>query len=78
MAKQYHYVVQPCPEEGQIVWVQGHKMIARNVRQCITSDGIPCCRFEGHCADDNDSIRHTGYDGGEYGWRVDQYAIEDN
>jgi hypothetical protein len=61
------------PSEGSIVRVQGHPMYAHNVRLEVSSDGTPVVRFDGECTDSdrNDSIRHTGYNGGAYGWRVD-------
>jgi len=47
---------------GDIAYVQGHRFIVRDLR--IEGDAI---RFNGDCADADDHIKGTGYDGGAYG-----------
>lgn len=59
--------------DGDLIWCQGHEFIVREPRVMIGTDGIPVFRYRGECSTHpcNDSIRHTGYNGGTYGYRVD-------
>lgn len=59
--------------EGQIVFNQGYEFIATNVRYYDEGEeGYENMHYVGVCTDDarNESIRHTGYNGGTYGYRV--------
>ncbi len=58
--------------EGQIVCNQGFEFVATDVRYFDEGDGYEHMRYTGVCTDDprNDSLRHTGYNGGSYGYRV--------
>lgn len=67
--------MRPLPKEGQIVYIHGYEFIVRNlsvVDNPNTPGGGKVCRFTGICTahERNDSIRHTGYNGGHYGWKV--------
>jgi hypothetical protein len=54
-------------KEGMVVWNQGHRFIASDVR-IIPQDGKESIvRYVGKCADTNDSVKGTAYDGGNYG-----------
>lgn len=61
--------------EGQTVWNAGHQFIATGVTfaQDPEHDGFEVMRYTGVCTahDCNDSIRHTCYNGGTYGYRVE-------
>lgn len=64
-----------CPVEGSAVFVQGQEFIVRNLTVEYLTGGQGAgyaCRFTGECTANpcNDSIRHTSYNGGRYGWRV--------
>lgn len=63
-------------KNGDTVFVQGHRFIVRDVRisgrkgepgpgKDVNADDV--IRFNGDCADADDSIKGTGYDGGVYG-----------
>ncbi len=54
--------------EGDLVYVQGHLMTAKNVRHYFDDEtGRTVARFEGHCVNRDDDIYNTGYNGGTYG-----------
>ena len=55
------------PVEGSRVWNSGHEFIATDVR-LVVIDGRHVAYYTGVCTDNpcNDSIRHTGYNGGHY------------
>lgn len=60
--------------EGQVVWNAGHefKVTALKFYPDTEHPGYEVMRYTGVCTDDpcNDRIRHTGYNGGTYGYRV--------
>jgi hypothetical protein len=59
--------------DGMTVLVQGHPMTISEITIAKAYwnpiEGKEVVRFTGHCTDDkdNDSIRHTSYNGGRYG-----------
>jgi hypothetical protein len=58
--------------EGDIVHVQGYQFVASNVTKEHFRGYLWVWSFNGTMTDDarNDSLRHTGYNGGRYTWRV--------
>ena len=56
------------PDDGQVVMIQGYEFTATEVR-IIQDHGQEVLRFKGTCTDNpcNDTIRHTGFNGGTYG-----------
>lgn len=65
------------PKAGDIIWNQGHEFIVTDpqVHPVPESSGPGFTHqftYAGKCTDNecNDSIRHTHYNGGTYGWGI--------
>ena len=60
------------PSEGDTLNVEGFEMTAHAIAVQTDERGHKVLRFTGRCTANprNDSIRHTSYNGGRYGWRL--------
>lgn len=54
-------------QEGDVLVIEGHEMIAHNVQRDQLPDGREVVRFEGFFTHERHPLFHTEFNGGTYG-----------